>query len=112
MEFNLCYNQLAYTTVAQCVAERLLPAFNHMDIKMFCDRQLTHMLIASLESKFRKPMRSATFTGEFVLESAVRRSGMIFLKTRCSFGMVGKSYSEGRVRLVILDPDPPSDRSE
>jgi hypothetical protein len=105
MEFNLCYNQLAYATVAQCVAERLLPALEHMDLAMFCERQLSHMFIASLESRFRRPMRSVAFTGEFILDTAARRNGMILLKTRCSFGTLGKAYSEGSARLVILDPN-------
>jgi hypothetical protein len=103
MEFNLCYNQIAYATVAQCVAEGVIPAMRHLDFAMFREQQLSHMLIASLESRFRKPMRSGSFSGEFTLDAAGRHGGMVLLKTRCSFGVGGITYSDGKITLAILD---------
>lgn len=103
MEFNLCFNQIAYATVAQCVAEKMIPELHHMDFSQFRERQLSHMLITSLESRFRKPMQSGRFTGEFVLDAAMRRGDMVWLKTRCSFGSGAATYSSGKVTLVILD---------
>jgi hypothetical protein len=107
MEFNLCFNQIAYSTVAQCVAEKMIPSLRHMDFGLFRERQLSHMLITRLESRFRKPMQSGRFSGEFVLDVAVRHGDTVWLKTRCSFGAGGITYSSGKVDLAILDCDMP-----
>lgn len=107
MEFNLCFNQIAYATVAQCVADKMIPSLRHMDFDLFRERQLSHMVITRLESRFRKPMQSGRFSGEFVLDLAVRHGDTVWLKTRCSFGAGGITYSSGKVDLAILDRDMP-----
>src|SRR5687768_11786581 len=40
VEFNICYNQLAYGLIAACVADKLLPVFSDWTLDDFYRKQL------------------------------------------------------------------------
>jgi len=103
VEFNLCYNQLIYSLMAQCVAAGNLPAFAGMTLGEYFERQLPDVLIHCFSSKFKRPMDPRAFSGVVTIQSAVRRGGFILLDTRCSFHDAGKGSCSGEVSLAIVE---------
>lgn len=105
VEFNICYNQLAYVHLAYCIERRLLPALTAFDADGFRQKQLSHFLIASLESRFHVPMNPRAFSGEVRVSSAKPTSKFAILKTECRFYDADGGRSDGEVKLVVLNPE-------
>lgn len=103
VEFNLCYNQLIYSLMAQCVVAGNLPAFGAMTLAEYFERQLPDVLIHCFSSKFKRPMDPRAFSGVVTIRSAVRRGGFILLDTECSFHDSGKGSCSGEVSLAIVE---------
>ena len=54
VEFNICYNQLAYVLLGQCVISGLLPELEIATFEEYRRRQLPDFLILRLKSSFRQ----------------------------------------------------------
>jgi FcoT-like thioesterase domain len=103
VEFNICYNQLMYVLMAQCVLSDLLSPFSRWTFEEFLRRQLPDVLILDFASRFRRPMRPSAFRGSIDFMDSIERRGMVFVNTRCSFEDDHGGYCEGKVTLTIVD---------
>ncbi len=103
VEFNLCYNQLAYVLLGQCIAAQLLEPLNHWTVIQFNKYQLSNFLIVRFSSAFRSPMSARHFQGQVLVTSASRRRNLVMLKTEARF-WTDSGRSEGEVTLAVLDP--------
>lgn len=78
VEFNICYNQLAYVTFAYCIKEdiisKVFPQWLEkvkLDYNQFLEKQLSSMLIVKIDGKFLKPLDAKHFYGEISIEKFV-----------------------------------------
>jgi hypothetical protein len=104
VEFNICYNQLAYTLVAGAIERRLLPAFDDWTLNDYYRRQLRDFLIVNLVSEFRSPIMSSGFDGSVSFDRISVRRGTIYIKTSCQFKDHRSGLSRGRVLTAVI-PD-------
>ena len=102
VEFNLCYNQLVYTLMAQCVASSLLPAFASMTLSEYFARQLPDVLIHEFSSKFRRPLNSRAFRGTVSIVEAHDRRKFLVCATHCTFEDDQGGLAQGEVTLAIV----------
>jgi hypothetical protein len=103
VEFNLCYNQMIYTLMAQCVASSLLSAFHAMTLEDYFARQLPDVLIHEFSSKFRRPLNARVFTGTVSIVEAQDRHRFIVLGTHCTFEDGLGGTAQGDVSLAIVN---------
>lgn len=103
VEFNICYNQLIYTLMAQCVASSILPAFGAMTLNEYYARQLPDVLIHEFSSKFRRPLNSRAFRGTVSIVEAADRRKFLFLATHCTFEDGLGGTAQGEVSLAIVN---------
>lgn len=103
VEFNICYNQLMYYTIAKAVKEQAAEMFSHWDMDMYWLRQLPDILIADFKSTFKRPLESKNFYGEieFVASRSIRT--FQYINTLIRFNDDGKGYCEGAVKLAIIN---------
>jgi hypothetical protein len=102
VEFNICYNQMIYVLMAQCVESRLLPAFAAMTLPEYLRRQLPDVLIHDFASKFRRPLSPRAFTGTVSIVEANDRSRFLLLRTHCEFEDGQGGSCQGDVSLAIV----------
>ncbi|MFG0266447.1 MAG: FcoT family thioesterase [Rhodopirellula sp. JB055] len=102
VEFNICYNQLAYVHLAHCIRERLLPALGDYTLESFFEKQLANYLIASIHSNYHSELNPREFHGEVRVRSARSRQRLSILKTECCFYDAEQGRSDGEVKLVVL----------
>ncbi len=102
VEFNICYNQIAYCLMAECLHQGLLRAFAGWDLAQFSRRQLSHFLIVQFQSAFRKPIRTSEFYGQVVFEKLSLRRQTFFLQTTCRFDDEHGGTAEGGALIAIL----------
>lgn len=105
VEFNICYNQLVYTLMAQCVESSLIPAFGAMTLREYFARQLPDVLIHEFSSKFRRPLNSRAFTGTVSILEAQDRRKFVIVATHCSFDDGLGGTAQGDVSLAIVNRD-------
>lgn len=103
VEFNICFNQLSYVMIAQCLREKLLEQLNALDYETFRAKQLSSMFIVKLACQFRRPIDSQRFVGDLSLKRIVTRAHSIFVYTYCSFFDQGSGFADGEVLLVYND---------
>ena len=106
VEFNLCYNQLVYVLMAQCVVDGLLAPFTRWTLDEYLRRQLPDVLIHDFRSKFRRPMDMRAFTGRVWIQDYGDRSRFLLLHTGVDFQDAAKGSSLGEVSLAIVNRDP------
>jgi hypothetical protein len=110
VEFNICYNQLAYFLIAKSIKERLLPDFDEWVLGDFWCRQLPDILITDLRSSFRRRIRGRRFSGSVQLTEATpvaateRWNALIVLRTTCEFGDEDGVSCTGDVKLAVTNP--------
>ncbi|AQU64927.1 FcoT family thioesterase [Streptomyces niveus] len=107
VEFNICYNQMAYYLIAKAVEASLIEPFNSWSMKDYWERQLPNILIADFRSTFRSPVRSASFSGTLQFVRVTQRSGdrpMVLIDTTCRYTDTTGGRAEGAVKLVITNP--------
>jgi FcoT-like thioesterase domain len=102
VEFNICYNQLAYCLLAQCIDLQLLDSLRKWSIDAFSRRQLSDFLIVQFSSKFRKPLNARWFDGQVDIDKVTVLKGSIFMKTSCSFEDSLGATASGGALIVIL----------
>jgi hypothetical protein len=110
VEFNICYNQLAYYLIAKAVKERLLQVLGDWDLDEFWRGQLPNLLIADFRSTFKREIRHKRFSGSITitsvrkLEKNDRRGPIVVLYTACQFWDETVGSCRGEVKIAITDP--------
>jgi hypothetical protein len=103
VEFNICFNQLAYTIVAACIENRILPVFDHLSLSEYHSRQLGHFFITTLKSRFRSQINARDFEGTLYARHMTTYSGTVFFQTTCEFKDDHTGSARGEVTLAMLN---------
>lgn len=104
VESNICYNQLVYYLLAECVQHKLLDVLADWDIEEYSRRQLSDFLIVTLSSTFRNPINPNCFTGQIEIEKVhFNKKKTVFVHTRFTFRDEHAGQSDGTVVLAILN---------
>jgi hypothetical protein len=108
VEFNICYNQLAYVVFGHCIASgimpRLLPTWDEKVKLSYTDykrHQLPSMLIARLEARFLQQLRSDDFSGELTVERISAKGRACFCFTTIAFADAEGVKARGSVVLAF-----------
>lgn len=110
VEFNICYNQLAYYLIAKSVQEGLLPALRGWTLDDFWRAQLPDILITTFSSSFKRKMRGKRFFGSVSVADVVRLDksawwqSQILLRTTCRFWDEPDGLAVGKVTIAITNP--------
>lgn len=104
VEFNICYNQLAYVHLAYCIGQGLMPALAGFTLETFFEKQLSHFLIANINSSYHAQLNPRRFYGEVQVGTARKSTKYAILKTHCAFHDDSQGRSDGDVKLVVLQP--------
>ncbi|MFF6886088.1 FcoT family thioesterase [Streptomyces sp. NPDC012421] len=108
VEFNICFNQLAYYTLAATIRDRVRGPFGEWTMNDYWARQLPHILILDMHSRFRRAMRGDDFRGEVQLVDVRRKSGrsgpLLLIDTLGRFWDEHGGRCEGKVRVAVTDP--------
>ncbi|ONH31469.1 FcoT family thioesterase [Pseudofrankia asymbiotica] len=112
VEFNICYNQMIYYTIAKTVQEKLAPPFSSWMMDDFWRRQLSDILITDFRSEFRRQMSGRRFvgylniTGTAEWEGSDLRPALVVLRTACGYSDDAGGECRGTVTVAITDPPP------
>lgn len=108
VEFNICYNQLAYVLFGKCIQQGILqPLIPDWDAKVnltyadFLRRQLSSMLIVRIEGKFTRQIKSDELRGELAIQRIVSKGGAYFVSTTITFSDFEGVKSKGAVMLAF-----------
>lgn len=101
VEFNICYNQLAYYLLAECVQHKLIDHLKTWDIEAYTRRQLSDILIANFTSSFQKPIFSTQFEGYVEIRKILKKDKLLFINTVCGFNDDLGGSATGNVLFVI-----------
>lgn len=104
VEYNICFNQIAYLHLAHCIENKLIPELDGFQLDSFFDKQLSHFLIARINSGFQNFINTRHFYGTFGIHSIKKTSKCTFIKTYCLFFDDDKGSSKGEVTLAIINP--------
>ncbi|HVI45039.1 MAG TPA: FcoT family thioesterase [Chitinophaga sp.] len=104
VEFNICYNQMAYTFLGHTIRYGLIPELAAYDLPLFFEKQLSHVLISRLSSRYASQLNPRSFKGTFGISSATVKSKCIFINTWCSFSDEHSGKSDGEITLAVLHP--------
>jgi hypothetical protein len=111
VEFNICYNQLAYVVFGHCIAsgilQRLIPRWEERVQLSYADykrHQLPSMLIAKIEGRFSKQLKSDDFWGELTVNRISGSHGAYFCFTSIAFSDAQGVKSRGSV-VLAFSPD-------
>nr|AZF85936.1 FcoT-like thioesterase domain-containing protein [Catenulispora sp.] len=110
VEFNICYNQMLYFTVATLIDEQAPGPFQHWTLEDFWVRQLPQFFLTDFRSRFRRSMRGRAFDGEIRLTRVIQRGrsdvwpALLMLSTDCRFWDAEGPAADGEAKVVILDP--------
>ncbi|WP_343899079.1 FcoT family thioesterase, partial [Corynebacterium felinum] len=86
-EFVMCYNQLMYMSLCAGVFHKAHP-FENWSMEDFWERQLPHVLIQQLDSRYTRPINARNFSGKFVIDEvdfSRRERGIVKLHTSVEF---------------------------
>jgi hypothetical protein len=106
VEFNICYNQLAYVLFAGCINAGLMHkvragAFEVPSMGEFKRHQLPAMMIVSLESRYFKPLNSKDFTAELTINKISAVGSAWFFFTTITFSDSEGVKAKGSVTLAF-----------
>ncbi|WEH36338.1 FcoT family thioesterase [Streptomyces sp. AM 4-1-1] len=110
VEFNICYNQMLYYTVAKVVQERLVEPLSAWTMEDYWARQLADFLITDFRSSFKRAMRGGRFSGDITLLDVVEWEGddlrepLLVLHTSCRYWDENGGNCHGDVRVAITHP--------
>lgn len=119
VEFNICYNQLAYVLFAKCLEDGILGKVNgelhklsdakvdHLSISMadYKRHQLPSMLIVSIEGvRFFKEMKSSDFQGQLTINRFAPVGDAWFFFTTIAFSDAEGVKAKGSVVLAFIPP--------
>lgn len=103
VEFNICYNQLAYYLLAEIIQNGWIPALVNWKLSDFRQRQLPNCLIVRLHCCFRNPLDARLFTGRIAVNKMSVKQGTIFMKTSCTFEDTSGASCKGEALTAIVD---------
>lgn len=119
VEFNICYNQLAYVLFGKCIQAGILQKLNS-ELQKFSDEkanglslsmadykrhQLPAMLIVSIEGvRFFKEMKSNDFRGALSINRVAPVGGAWFFFTTIAFSDDEGVKAKGSVVLAFVPP--------
>ena len=106
VEFNICFNQLAYVMFGKCVAEGLMGRlrFERVEVPTFSEfkrLQLPNMVIVNIESRYYRQLDSRSFTGTLRLERVSPVGGAWFFFTSMTFADREGVKAKGSVVLAF-----------
>ncbi len=101
VEFNICFNQLAYVFFGKCFEMGIVPKLRYLTHGEYRRHQLQSCFIVSLESRFLKPLKSGDFSGELVLNKLHWTAGVPFFFTSIAFSDADGVKARGSVVLVF-----------
>jgi hypothetical protein len=110
VEFNICYNQMAYYTIAKAVKEKLVAPFSSWSSEDYWTRQLADFLITDFRSAFHSAMGGRHFHGEFELLEVIEWAGsdirdpLVVLRTGCRYWDDRGGECHGEIRVAITNP--------
>ncbi|GGK08945.1 hypothetical protein GCM10011583_46250 [Streptomyces camponoticapitis] len=110
VEFNICFNQMAYYLMAKSVKESLVEPFSRWTLDQFWTRQLADVFITDFKSTFRKAMRGRRFKGEIEIVDIAEwdandlREALVILRTRCHYADEHGGESHGEVTAAVTNP--------
>jgi hypothetical protein len=109
IEFNICYNQLAFVLLAQCIKSHAIPALSaHLPEHEFFARMLPDLVIHRYSVTFERPMLAPEFRASVGILKVVNKMGRLFLQTQCRVAPPeGPWCSRGDVTLAVLRSDAP-----
>ena len=104
IEFNICYNQLAFVLVGQCIEVGAVSALSALLPKHeFRDRMLPDLVISRYSVSFDRPMLAPEFCASTGIMKVISKMGRLFLQTRCWVGPAQGSWcSRGDVTLAVV----------
>lgn len=106
VESIICYNQLMYFVLASAVRDRAIDALSHWDLADYWQHQLPDVLIYRQSFRYRRPIGSQGFTGQFQIvdidESSLSRD-MLKLATTISFSDPSGGSCDGAVDLTLVN---------
>jgi hypothetical protein len=101
VEFNICFNQLAYVMFGKCFEMGIVPKLRYLTPNEYRRHQLRSCFIVSLESRFLKQLNSGEFGGELVLNKLHWTGGVPFFFTTIVFSDAEGVKAQGSVVLVF-----------
>lgn len=107
VEFNICYNQLAYVVFGKCVEAGIFNGLlrGNASIPSFAEfmhHQLPSMLIVRVDGvRFLKQMRSDDFRGELRIDKYTAKAGAWFFFTSVAFSDCEGLKAQGSVVLAF-----------
>jgi hypothetical protein len=105
VEYNICYNQIAYVHLGHCIKNGLIPELSDFDVDTFFEKQLSNFLIANLSSSFQSLLNAKHFYGTFGIHMMKKTSRCTFIKTYCHFHDDEIGKSKGEITLAVLRPE-------
>lgn len=108
VEFNICFNQLAYVLFGKCLEADILKNLRlegaSVSFGDFRRHQLASMLIVSIESRYYRMLRSEDFTAELTINRISASGGAYFCFTSITFADAEGIKSKGTVLLAFAPP--------
>ena len=104
VEFNICYNQLAYVMFGKCFETGIVPKLRFLTLGEYRHHQLQSCFIASLESRFLKQLKGNDFRGELTLNRLSWAGGMLFCFTSIAYSDGEAVKAHGPVVLAFNPP--------
>lgn len=102
VEFNICYNQLAYYLLAECFEHELLPVFSSWSREKYYHHHLYDFYIVNFSSTFRKSIDPLEFEGSIEITKVKVKGKTIFIQTKCHFQDKNQGSAEGKALLAIV----------
>lgn len=106
VEFNICYNQMMYYSIAKSVKEGVMPEFKQWALSDFWSKQLPDILITRFSSKFKRPINARKFYAAIEYERSLvsrKKDPTLFLKTTCKFWDDQHGLAEGNIDLAVVN---------
>lgn len=108
VEFNICYNQIAYTTLGHTIRSDFFQSFlpehfvrSKLTYDIYKEKQLSSMFIVKIESKYLKPIKASGFQGRFYVDKLSYLSKTIFVHTSMDFLQDDTLKASGKVLLAF-----------
>jgi (3R)-3-[(carboxylmethyl)amino]fatty acid synthase len=113
VEFNICFNQLAYVLFAGCINANVLHKVRAGAVEIpsmaeFKHHQLPAMMIVSLESRYFKPLNSKDFAAELSINKISAVGNAWFFFTSITFSDGDGVKAKGAVTLAFSPSYNPS----
>lgn len=101
VEFNICFNQLAYFLLYECIKNQLLHQLCNWKTTDFLKNQLNSMLIVKFQSVFHKKIKSPSFSGFLQIINITKKNQWLYIKLFCCFADLDQGYAFGTVLCAI-----------